>query len=234
MKSVLLSAALLLALPTTSQAQAAAPARPLLRFFGGGSYAFRNAPYQVLFPAPRPVRPAKWLLMAGYFLTPRLSLQLSYSQASDHDGRQITSTGIPLPGDRRSLTRISEYQMWLLPLLARYSLIYRPNPRLQLDALLGATLLRSTGTENARESLNDTLVSSSTTALGATQGYVQAGLGLRYPFGRHLEAAFDWTYSRNLQASSRPDNRQTLGNDWGLTRTIGVGLRYRFGLFSKS
>lgn len=68
----------------------------------------------------------------------------------------------------------------------------------------------------------------------ATQFYVTAGLGLRYPFGRHFEGVLDYSYSRNLKSVAGGLHQQVSGNSLGLTRTFGLGLRYGFDVKRKT
>ena len=67
----------------------------------------------------------------------------------------------------------------------------------------------------------------------ATNGYYTMGAAVQVPLGRHLEGVLDWTYNRNLRAAPEEVNFNTTGNRYGLTRAIGIGLRYRFNVRKK-
>ena len=56
---------------------------------------------------------------------------------------------------------------------------------------------------------------------------------MSYIFNRHLEGVFDYGYIRNLKQTSDYINLNTVGNTWGVTRSGGLGLRYRFNLSRK-
>jgi hypothetical protein len=62
------------------------------------------------------------------------------------------------------------------------------------------------------------------------QLYAVAGLGIKYPFGRHLEVLFDYTWIRNFKRAPEYVHQEVTGNTWGLTKAFGLGVRYRFNL----
>ena len=219
---------LLLALPAAVRAQTDSVARRPGPFFVGAGYTINGRSYQVKYDELMSFRPSNWLLVAGYHFTPRLAVQVGYAPRKDRYYDLAFASYTP-SGDLLENRLLGENWSHLLPVLARYSLIQRPNPRLQIDALLGATLLYAGYSGRRDLYLNRQLTATERTAGEAIHVYAQAGLGLRYPFGRHFEGSLDWTYARLLRATTVQENRQTLGNDWGLTRTLAVGLRYRFG-----
>lgn len=230
-KQVIAFTLVLLHAAAHGHAQAVAPAVEFPFFVGAHAF---NGTYAVFFPrtANRSGTGSAWQLTAGVNLSPRLALQVggTYSREVFNDAPSVgtTPTGVPTRG-----TYYSNRWTYCVPVLGRYAVVRFPQPRLQVDALLGASLVGTRVVFGGENFLNGQLVSAFYEENKATHVYATGGLGLRYPFGRRFEGVFDWTYSRNLRRTSPGVQQAVTGNPWGLTRALGLGLRYRFAVKSK-
>ncbi len=121
-----------------------------------------------------------------------------------------------------------------MPLLARYAMVRFPSPRLQVDAILGLSLVGTRDEFSVENRVNGQVVASYSEQNKATHLYATGGLGLRYPFGRRFEGVFDWTYSKNFRYAPDYVHLAVTGNQWGITRALALGLRYRFAVKKKS
>lgn len=231
-KRVLAFTLVLLHAAAHGHAQAVSP--PVELPFFVGAHAF-NGTYAVFFPrtANRSGTGSAWQLTAGVNLSPRLALQVGGTYSRDvHDENPsyigTTPTGVPTRGTYRS-----ERWTYCMPVLGRYAVVRSPQPRLQVDALLGASLVGTRVVFGGDNQVNGQVVSTFYEENKATHVYATGGLGLRYPFGRRFEGVFDWTYSRNLRRTSPGVQQAVTGNPWGLTRALSLGLRYRFAVKKK-
>lgn len=200
-----------------------------------GAHAF-NGSYEVFFPATANSAgtESSWQLTLGRALSRRWAVQLgvTYARKSFVDDPSYTRT--TLSGQYEEGAYRSERGTFCLPVLARYALVRRSRPRLQVDAVAGLTVVRVWDEFTVENRVNGLVVARYAEGGRATHAYLTAGLGLRYPFGRRFEGVLDWTYSRNLRAVPDRVHLAVVGNPLGLTRAVGLGLRYRFALKRKS
>jgi hypothetical protein len=221
---------LLAALP--GQAQEKSPeAAP---HFYVGVHQLYQVSYQVFYPdTPGRAGVHPWQLTVGGNVSTRLAVQAGVSYQREHTPRAPLYTGTRLNGDYVDGFQTSTQRTYCVPVLARYAVVRHPKPRLQVDALLGLTLFGTKANYEIEDRVNRQVVRQYSYGGEATHGYYTAGVGLRYPFGRHFEGVLDWTYSRNFRAAPVDVNFNTTGNRFGLTRAISLGLRYRFNLHKK-
>lgn len=189
-----------------------------------------EAHYAVFFPTtPNDTGTgAGWQATVGFNPSARLAIQLGGTYGHEAHSDDPSYTGTTLSGQYLDGSSYSKRWTYCLPVLARYAVVRSPNPRLQIDALAGLTLLGTRAVSAAENRINHQVVSSYYVEDKATQLYATAGVGLRYSFGRHLEGVLDWTYSRNFHAASDNVHLSVTGNKLGLTRALSLGLRYRF------
>jgi len=208
------------------------PKQPVRLFVGTQAI---ESHYEVIFPStPNDTGAGPWQITAGVHISPRLVLQLGYTRARESHSDDPSYIGTSLSGQYLDGSRYTNRATDCLPLLARYAIVGYAHSRLQIDGLLGVCLLKTAEASGAENRVNGQVVSRRYTNDKATQLYATGGIGFRYPFGRHLEGVFDWTYSRNFHPSSEAVHLSVTGNKWGLTRALSLGLRYRFALKKKA
>lgn len=232
-KQAIVISLILLGTAVQVHAQAAMPNTEFPVFVGVHAF---NGAYEVFFPRTPNLSGTglSWQLTAGVNLSPRFALQLggTYSRTKfDDDPSYIgtTTTGQSTQGSYHS-------KRWThcVPLLARYAVVRSPRPRLQVEALFGASVVATRDVFWGDNRINGQVVSEFYEENKATHVYATGGLGFRYPFGRRFEGVFDWTYSRNLRAVPEAVHQGVTGNKWGLTRALSLGLRYRFAVKKKA
>lgn len=198
------------------------------RFYVGVQLLYRVS-YQVFYPdTPGSAGPHPWQLTVGGNVTPRLALQVGVSYTREHDHQDPAYSGTMLNGDYVDGSFDSKRWTYCVPVLARYALVRFPKPRLQVDGLVGLTVLGTESHEQAEQRVNGHVVQHRNVLEQATNGYYSVGMGVRCPVGRHVEAVVDCTYNRNFHSASEAINFNTTGNQHGFTRALSVGLRYRF------
>lgn len=199
------------------------------RFFVG-LHVFRGN-YAVFFPSgPNGGGADSWQLTTGVTVAPRLTLQAGYVYGHTADDRDPVYTGTSLTGDFVSGSSANERWTHCVSSLARYEALRFFKPRLRVDALVGLTFLQTRDIAAGEERVNYQVVNSYYSKQEASDLYATAGVGVRCPFGRHLEGIFDWTYSRNFHAAPEYVHQSVARNKYGLTRALSLGLRYRFNL----
>lgn len=168
--------------------------------------------------------------MMGFYLTDRLAIQAGYGRESSNSnnvgGYERTPSGQVI---RHGITLSSE-TTYLLPVTLRYALSRR-RPRLRADLLLGLAYAHSAYDYDAHTEVDGVTVGPHTTDSGqGGQVCLTGGLSGRFVFNRHFEAVVDYMINRNLKDMPAYTHQQVTGNRWGLTRSISLGLRYRFNL----
>lgn len=124
----------------TCQAQEMKPSQPRLSYYVGIE-AIRGS-YEVLYPSvPLLSSSGPWQFSVGATIMPSLRLQLGVAGSSHTSREDPAYTGTTLSGSYVSGKRGSDSYTLSVPLVLRYSLIRRAQPRLQIDALVGVTLL---------------------------------------------------------------------------------------------
>jgi hypothetical protein len=233
LSSLLLVSALAGSQPGQAQAMISDKAPGPGRFYGGAQK-FQSR-YEMFYPTrPSLVIIQPWQLVAGMYLLPRLAIQVGYAHSGDEYHADPSYTGTTITGKPTYGRRGSESYEQVIPLLLRYSLIRTPHPRLQIDLLGGGALVSSGFRNYAADFVDGVLVSEVDDQAHATQLYATLGLGARYPFGRHFEGVFDYSYSRNLRSVPEAAHLYASGSKWGLTRAYSLGLHYRFNVKKKA
>lgn len=198
-----------------------------------GAQAFQSH-YAVFFPvSPNNTGVGMWQLVVGGNLSRRLAIQGGYTYVHDLHIDNPSYTGTNTLGQQVSGSSYNERRTSCVPFLVRYSALRFPSPRLQVDLIAGATLLQTEYILEMEDRVNNQVVESIYDQDKVRQLYATLGLGLRYPFGRHVEGVFDWTYSRNFRTNPSSVNLSVTGNGFGLTRALSLGLRYRFNVGKK-
>lgn len=205
------------ALPLAGFAQTEAPAafKPQL-FVGLGVAA--GSPQSPVASFDNTLSP---LLTVGVQLQPRLAVQASaqYHQRKDsyfHPGIFYFNGGL-----HQGISSSTDQQRAIaVPVLVRYALTRRAERHLQVDALGGFTLARSTYRSKATtvDSLQNVVYNSDYNYTNNTF-YLNLGAGLRYRLGNHLALTGDLLLNLLL-------NRHTYNS---ISSTAALGLRYRFG-----
>lgn len=215
--SSLILGCLVLGLPIIGQAQTT-EAVPTPRFYIGlgvySSYYNRlGNPYGL-----GKAVPVKATL--GYQLRPRLALQasLAYSGNSGHNAGTFTDYATGNTGEYFSNYR---NRFFTLAVQGRYALTRQAAHRLQLDAVAGATVERSTFRGNG------TNPDFSSPFPGATTFYdlnssnnvylVSLGPSVCFRLASRVEAVGDWLLNVDTRAAEHPNS------------SFALGLRYRFG-----
>lgn len=167
--------------------------------------------------------------IVGFYLTDRLAIQAGYGRkASNFDrigGIEKTTSG------HITSSVIQESKAdYLVPVTLRYTLSRR-QPRLRADFLLGLAYVHSAYNYDAHNEVDGVEVGPHTIDSGeGGQVCITSGLGGRWVFNRHFEAAADFSINRNLKNMPGYVRQQVTGNTLGLTHSISLGLRYRFNL----
>ena len=220
---------------TVTQAPAQTiPVQPAYPFFVG-AHSF-NGTYEVFFPntANASGTESSWQVTVGRNLSSRIALQLgaTYARKSFVDDPSYIRT--TLSGQYEDGAYHSKRWTYCLPLLARYAVVRFPKPRLQVDAILGLSLVGTLDKFSVENRVNGQVVASYSEVNKAAHLYATGGVGLRYPFGRHFEGVFDWTYSKNFRSAPDYVHLAVTGNKLGLTKALSLGLRYRFAVQKKT
>ena len=232
---ILLSVVLLLVtglLPAPSCAQAPKRSEFLPRYYA--DIHLSTTYYELFFSDVRVISNRggthPWKAVLGRQLTPHWAVQLGYSYSHEGDYNNPAYTGTTLSGQQLSGWQSSDNWTHAIPLTVRYGLLSSPNGHFQVDILGGGTWVIAHKAD-AREDFID----------GQSQGlrshdyrtqqlYVTLGLAARYVFSRRFEGVFEYGQVRNLKTASEAVHLQTVGNKWGLTRSLSLGVRYRFNI----
>ena len=189
------------------------------RYFVGASCILGN--YEATYPRIRSYDEGVFspCLTLGYQLVPRAAVQLSLERSSD---QLSIDSFLPLPNGQS--TRFQHYQEnhqhFAIPLVLRLTGTRQLNHRLQFDALAGFTIIHSSfsrvfeGFNEQQQSISYSELAERTTNLA-----LSIGGGIRYRFGRHLEAVADANLNRTISSASTS----------GFVNVYTTGLRYRFG-----
>lgn len=221
--------------PVTSQAQNKQPSDANRSPYFVGLQTANNR-YEVLYrrSSPGEALITTPLITAGFYILPRLAVQLGYGYLHDIS-EDPGASGITLSGQRITLNRHGqESRQQAFPLLARYSLSNRSRSRLRADALAGLTMVTSRFTFHNEHLLDGQVTFQESINDHATQFYCTVGMGLRFVISHHFEASGDLTWSKNLETAPEYVHREVTGNGWGITRAVNLGLRYRFAVKKKA
>jgi hypothetical protein len=204
-----------------------------MKFYGGIQSLISS--YEVFYPsAPHLSRISPWQLVAGTQLSSRWAVQVGYTYSHDVHDHNPSYTGTTVSGEPMSGSLYNELWEQAIPLGFRYCLLRWPKPRLQIDVIAGTTVVTSRFQFDEVNKISSRVTHEFHSSGHATQLYATLGLGARYPFGRHFEGVFDYSYSRNLRSVPEGLHLAVSGNEWGLTRAYSLGLRYRFNLKKKA
>jgi hypothetical protein len=219
----------LLGSPLLGRAQATEPAPAPRYYMGLAAYSsyyqeFGAQPYGGTGTFRAPVQ-----FTAGYQVRPRLALQVgvAYSGARySYDNEYSYYSG------SNSSPAYSRYQssgrvrVTSVSLLSRYTLTRKVAHRVQFDAVGGFGLEHGRGSYSTTQSdsLAGSLQTKSNSSRG-TQNIVVAtlGVGVRYRLSPRFELNLDLLANHTTPLNS-PSNRTE-----GLTSSLALGLRYRFG-----
>ena len=124
------------------------------RFYVGVHQLYRTG-YQVFYPnTPGSAGVHPWQLTAGGNVSTRLAIQVGFSYQNEYEYRAPLYTGTRLNGDYIEGFQTSKSWTYCVPVLARYAVVRYPKPRLQIDALLGLTLLGAESTYEVEDHVN--------------------------------------------------------------------------------
>ena len=156
-------------------------------------------------------------LTGGYQFAPRAAVQVSVEKSSD-----LLEIEIIRPVGT-SQTRLSyfrdERHNFALPLILRLTGTKRPTHRLQFDALAGLVVIHASyrWIQNGYDDPQN-IIFHEEHAEQTTNVALSLGGGMRYRFGRHLEAVADANLNRTLNRAATS----------GFVNVYTMGLRYRF------
>lgn len=218
-------AALLLGSPLLSRAQVPAAPTPGPRLYGG--LAAYVSSFQSIGSRPESGFPLPLQATLGYQLRPRLAVQASVAYrggayAYTYTSRDYSANGQASPAYEVSGT--SRRRALSAAVLTRLTLTRQAAHRLQFDMLAGLTLehigyvYSSVRTDSAAAPVAAGYTTATTGLL------VTAGPGLRYRFGPHLEATYNWLFSTGLAGF---DNHNTYY--YRSSASMALGVQYRFG-----
>ncbi|RZJ93911.1 MAG: hypothetical protein EOO60_04185 [Hymenobacter sp.] len=187
--------------------------------------------YEVFYPStPNLGGTNPWTVATGWQLTPHLVVQFSYAYSHDKYYKNPDYTGTTIGGQQVYGWRSSDTWTHTIPLTLRYELVRLPGSRLRVDILGGYTWLSARTTSAGEEFINGQSKGIFSTGDHTTQSYVTLGLAARYVFSRRFEGVFEYGRARNLKTASEAVHLETTGNKWGLTRSMSLGVRYRFNI----
>jgi hypothetical protein len=188
-----------------------------------------TADYELIYPTTPNLGGTNPLMAAiGKQLATRWAVQISYAWRHAKTGEDPSHVGTTATGQPTYGWRSAETWTHALPFTVRYTLIPESRSRLQLDLIGGGTWVNSRFRVAAEDFINGQSLGIVSQEDHTKQWYLTAGLGARYSFSHRLEGVFDYTLIRNTQRIPDYVHLGTVGNRWGLTRSISLGLRYRF------
>jgi hypothetical protein len=171
-----------------------------------------------------------WLVTVGRQLTPRWAVQLGYAYAHKALRENPSYTGTTLTGQYIYGWRSFDNWTHTLPFVTRFTVSRALSP-LQVDIIGGLTWLSTRDTAASEDFVDGQSKGRYDDEIfSKNQLYVTGALGVRYAFTRHLEATFDYGYARNLRWAPEGVHLENTGNKWGLTRSLNLGVRYRFNI----
>jgi hypothetical protein len=190
-----------------------------------------TADYELIYPTtPNLGGTDPWMAAVGKQLATRWAVQLGYAWRHYKTGEDPSHVGTTANGQPTYGWRSSETWTHALPFTVRYTLLPASRARLQLDLIGGGTWVSSRFRVAAEDFINGQSQGLVSQQDQTRQWYLTAGLGARYSFSQHVEGVFDYALIRNTQRIPDYVHLGTVGNKWGLTRSISLGLRYRFNL----
>ena len=105
----------------------------------------------------------------------------------------------------------------------------KPWKNLQFDVLAGTVLFGSDGTSDFTRTENGVITTQSRVTTEVRNVFLAAGPSARYEFGQHLAGFIDWMFYKNLRSTEAAYLGFDPGNKAGITNSINLGVRYRFG-----
>lgn len=198
-----------------AQQPPAAPAYP--RFYVGASCLLGN--YEVTYPRIRSYDEGVLSLglTGGYQFAPRAAVQVSVERS-----RELLEIEIAKPvgtSQARDSYYRADHRNVALPVLLRLTGTKRLAHRLQFDALAGVVVIHASYSRNySRYDDQQNIIYHEEQAEQATNVALSLGGGMRYRFGRHLEAVADANLNRTLHRAATS----------GFVNVYTLGLRYRF------
>lgn len=216
-------------LPGTSLAQNFRLPPDIKRFYAAAYWNSSNYLFDFqAVPQVRRINP--WRVDAGIYLTSRMAVQVGF-MASKPNGEAM-DTGFS-SGQRIDIIQEDGGIELAAPILVRYCLTRQLAEKLKFDAIGGVTLGYSNPTLTTTRKIDGQVVEQTEMGTKLNSSYYTAGLGVRWVFSPRWEAVFDWTFSRNI--APVPKIVYSLaGTRNGITRSLGLGLRYRFDFVKKS
>lgn len=209
------------------QAQNAGNGLSFPRYYAGAY--LNTTDYELFYPTtPNGGGTGPWMAAIGSQLTPRWAMQLGYS--FQHVRTRDEHMGTMLNGQQIYGWRSADTWTHALPFTARYTIVSPPNSHLHIDLIGGGIWVSSRFADAAEEFVDGQSRGILTDKDHTTQWFITGGIGARYAIGRHLEGVLDYGIVRNLKWAPEYVHLNVVGNKWGITRSISLGLRYRFNL----
>ena len=232
MRKITIIASVMLAcsFPGICQAQDSELVPAPYRFYVDGQL----ANYRYIFDystSPNVTDVSPWYLNAGYYISPRLAVQVGVMYMHDTftgGGAGVNSAGKPIAD-----IHIDNTWNTVIPLLVRFTLIRTSDRRFNMDVLAGGTYGFSHGRSERTETIAGQVTKYSLDEVRQPGFFLTAGLAGRFIFNRRWEIVGDWTYSRNTANISQQSYWQA-GVPNGRTRGLSLGVRYRFNLKRKA
>lgn len=190
--------------------------------------------YELFFPGipiiPNMASTHPWKVVVGRQLNPRWAVQLGYAYTHEGDYDNPAYTGTTLSGQQLAGWRSSDTWVHAVPLSVRYNLFRLNDLPLQVDILGGSTWVSGHKADSNEDFIDGQSQGLHSRDFRTQQFYVTLGLAARYVFSRRFEGVFEYGRARNLKTASEGVHLETTGNKWGLTRSMSLGVRYRFNM----
>jgi len=200
----------------------------LPQWYGGIQYGRQD--YQLFFfrdPEPGRTNARRPQLTAGYQFTPRWTLQIGVAPV--RNSFSSSGAGTNLAGQPVSERYASTTRSLAVPLLARYTLAARSWKNLRVDVLAGGVAFWSRGETHFIRTENGVITTDFHQTRALMNAFAALGPGVRYGLGRHVEVTAEWLFYKNLKSTSAFYQLNSTGNKTGVTNSVMVGVRYRFG-----
>lgn len=214
----------LLLLLETAQAQ---DTPPLPRWYGSLQYGRQN--YQLFYPyktEPFRTNQRRLQLSLGYQFTPRWAIQAGWGPANGRfDYIAIGTNELSQPVTESSWTK---NRSSVFSTLGRYTFPYEVLKHLQFEVFAGPVVMTDRNWGEGTRTENGQVTRQHKSDVRSTNVYALLGAGAFYSFGRHFQATADLTFNKNFKRTLDAYNVYTTGNRAGISRSVSLGVRYRF------
>lgn len=214
----------LIFLSGTAQAQDT-PSFP--RWYGSLQYGRQN--YQLFYPRkaePFRTNERRPQFALGYQFTPKWSTQLGWSPGyGEYNGSEVGTNEL---GQPVSAINWSKNRSNVFVGLVRYTFAHEVFRNLRPEVFIGPTVLFDRNWGEGTRTENGQVVLQQKSDVRSTNVYALLGAAAVYSFGRHFQATADLTFNKNFKRTLDAYDVNTTGNRAGISRSVSLGVRYRF------